>query len=130
MKALVYTIVILMGLNLNAGVGNFGKYVCQEYDRTTEKLLQKTVVLVQAGQAVDKLDENGHYIAMEAPYLLEVYEGINFFPIHSVRGTVISEDVNFHFTSEDGTIGFSMYLDEMEESGLSVNNQQSYYSCK
>lgn len=96
------------------------KFICQEYDRETEKLLNRTVVLTPRGEATEKLNDEGEYEAMQIPYSFELYEGIEFFPEISAKGTVLTEDVYFSFTSNDEKVGFSMYLDELEESGLSL----------
>ncbi len=98
------------------------RMVCQEYDRESDKLLNKTVVLTPTGPSKDKLDEKGEYIAVETPYLISIYEGSSTYTEQEFSGHVLSEDVNFNFESDDGKIVFYTYLDEPAESGLVIKD--------
>ena len=102
-----------------------GKFFCQEYDRKTEQMLSRSVVLTPIGEATEKLNEDGEYEAMLIPYQIEVFDGLKYFPVISTKGTALTEDVWFDFTSNDNKVGFSMYLDELEESGLSLISDDS-----
>lgn len=128
----IIKILLLSALTLSAFAEE--KFICQEYDRKTETLLNRTVVLTPMGQATEKLNDEGEYEAMQIPYAFELYEGIDIFPKVSAKGTVLTEDVWFSFTSHNQKVGFSMYLDELEESGLSLisdsGEEVAYFVCR
>ncbi len=98
------------------------RMVCQEYERESGKLLNKTIVLTATGPSKDKHDEKGEYIAVETPYLISIYEGSSTYTEQEFTGHVLSEDVNFDFESDDGKIHFYTYLDEPAESGLVIQD--------
>ena len=111
------------------------KYVCQEYIYGTEKILPRTVVLEQVGPSEDiyDADEDSEEYGWESktPYSVTIYEnGIKAYPYDRTKGFVLEADVMFEYKSEDGKVGFSMYLDEMNESSLSIDgNKVNNFFC-
>ena len=65
--------------------------------------------------AEDFTRENGKY-------LLEVYEGAKESPVATIEGAVESEDVMFFFNSTDGKTNLTIYMDELSESSLTLND--------
>ena len=135
MKIIILLILAsVIGSVAYAGDDMFDKYVCLEYDRKAETLSTDHIVLMPLqGDAKESLDENGNYIGMEKKYLLDVYIGRKL--IATYRGKVLQEDVHFQFTSDDGTANFHIYLDELEESGLTIVEDgkvilSSDYECR
>ena len=136
MKNLIPAALLLLTTSLSFA-GDYDKFVCQEYDRATEQLLQNTIVLSQTGEGKDKLNDQGEYIGYELPYSLELYEGLDVFPEFSAKGLVLTEDVYFGFEGKDKKgqkVNFTIYLDEMEEAGLvriaDGNEVFSDYICR
>lgn len=82
-----------------------GRWVCNEYDRSNESLKQRTAILSQNG----------------TQSVLELYEGAAVSAVSTHEGKIESEDVNVSFASADGKVGFHMFLDEMAESGLTLD---------
>jgi hypothetical protein len=94
------------------------RFVCREWDRTKETLKNRTVVL----QQTDKLGlTEGKKLAFD----FELYEGANVVAEKEAKGHAETEDVSFHFSSEDGALDFHIFLDEMDESGLSIDGKDA-----
>ncbi len=90
------------------------RWVCSEYDRADDKLKQRTVILAQT-------DTQGLVEGSALAFSLEMYEGSNVSPALSVDGKVEHEDVMIDFKSADDKVGFHLYLDEMNESALTLD---------
>lgn len=116
MKVILMASLVMMSLNAFAVAE---KFVCQEYDRKTEKYLQRSVVLTPTGEAVEAKDRQGRYTHMEIPYHVAMFNGPDWSSEVNVKGVVATEDVNFNFSSSDGKVEVYLYLDEMNESGMS-----------
>ena len=85
-----------------------------------------TLVLYKTGKHYEFNDENGEYVGVKAPFYLEVFRKGEYYPARvSAKGTVLTEDVYFEFTSEDKSVFFSIYLDEMETGKLVVKKGES-----
>ncbi len=100
------------------------KFVCTEYNRTTQKLGQKTVVLspLIQGEVIE---------GVPASYRLELFEGANVTAEFEVDGVVNTEDVSFDFSSNDLKVTFGIFLDELNESSLEVNGKDlGSYICR
>ena len=99
------------------------KFVCTEYDRHYDSLLQTTVVLMP----IDK----GEIKEGEAfKYSIEVYDGANVTPTLEAEGAVLTEDVMFNFESSDGKTKFHIFMDEMNEAGLELDGvAKGSYIC-
>ncbi len=127
MKNLFILFILLISFNSFS----FEKYVCQEYDRATKSMLNRTVILEKIGIASDHLDDEGNYEATKIPYKLSFFKGIEPFSESEHKGIVLTEDVWFEFTSKDKTITFTLYLDEWEEAYLTIKGQKtSYFVCR
>jgi len=101
------------------------RLVCNEYSRTTQNLKQTTVVLSPLNDGASVSDGD-----TEA-YQLEIFKGISEVPELSVPGIVSQEDVVFEFVSKDKKTEFTVYLDEMTESSLTVKGKQiGNYICR
>jgi|GEM_PF-1719770 len=109
-----------------SSISAFGaeKYVCNKYDRRTDKIEQSTVVLTPMQNG--RIEEG-----VPMKYRLELYEGASTSPKMDVEGVVLSEDVSFAFEANDKKTSFHIYLDEMNESSLSLNSKKSGdYICR
>ena len=93
-----------------------GHLVCSDYDRSTETLKQQTVVLSQRGTA--PIVEG-----RKIPFDLERFESAKMFAGQTSEGTVETEDVMFVFTSNDTKTVFNVFLDELSESGLTIEGK-------
>jgi hypothetical protein len=99
------------------------KYVCQEIDYDADQYKQRTVVLTQLNDK--KIEEN-----VAAPFMLELYEAVDVTPDLVVKGDVLTEDVMFAFESKDKSVRFQIYLDELDESTLTLKGIDSSYICR
>ena len=100
------------------------KYVCIEYSRSTDMLKQNVVVLTPAGRGVLR---DGGTLA----YTLEAFKGADTAPVWEISGIVSQEDVSFGFESNDGKTKFHIYLDELNESSLSISgHSRGSYICR
>ena len=90
------------------------KYVCSRFDRTTGRLLQNTVALhpLESGDVIE---------GVPLKYAFELYDGPSVTPSLRVEGTVVTEDVIFRFTSYDGKVRFNIFLEELNESNLTLD---------
>lgn len=102
----------------DAAANPAARWVCNEYDRADEKLKQRTVVLAQT-------DTQGLVEGSALAFSLEMYEGAGVSPKLSVDGKVEHEDVMVDFQSDDGKVGFNLYLDEMNESSLTLDGEDA-----
>lgn len=96
------------------------QYICKELqgDET------RTVVLTQVGSR--KIVEG-----KKEPFVLELYKTGQKTPLLVAEGTVETEDVMFNFTSADKRTVFGIYLDELDQSYLTLKGQKtSYFDCK
>lgn len=94
------------------------RWVCREYDRGTQAAKQRTVVIEQT-------DDQGLTEGKKLGFSIDLYKGAENYPELSAKGIAQTEDVSFNFKSSDGKVGFNIYLDEMNESGLTLNGQDS-----
>ncbi len=90
------------------------RWVCNEYDRADDRLKQRTVILAQT-------DSQGLVEGSPLAFSFEMYEGAGVSPATSADGKVEHEDVMVNFQSADGKVGFHLYLDEMNESALTLD---------
>jgi hypothetical protein len=90
------------------------KFVCREFDRDANKLAQRIVVLEQT-------DAQGLKEGKKLKFNLEVYNGANVGSEQSFAGTAQTEDVNFDFNSNDGKAAFHLFLDEADQSTLTLD---------
>lgn len=103
-------------------------FVCQEYDFKTGEMLNKTLVLAPIGKGFTSAISSGltHYV--------EIYENLATFTDESFMGTIEKEDVVFDFNSKDGKVNFTVFLDELEQSSLTViqdgKEVRSTYFCR
>jgi hypothetical protein len=109
---------ILLALLASSSALAGEKYVCNEYDPTTEQLLQTTVVLTQKG---DEPIVEGKSVK----FSLELFRGSSTEAEVSVAGKARTNDVKFVFTSDNRKVSFSMYLDEANQSSLSLSSRSS-----
>lgn len=100
--------------NVEAAKKPAARFVCREYDRATNALKQRTVVLQQK-------DGLGLTEGEKLAFDLEVYEGASVIPVREASGIAETEDVNFAFTSSDGAVTFRTFFDELEESSLTLD---------
>lgn len=121
MKSLMLSLIVSSVLSANALAAE--KLVCSEYSRRTSKLLQTTVVLVPSKDG--ELREGQKF-----PYRLELYKGAEVVADLEIDGAVLTEDVSFEFTSKDKKVRFHVYMDEMNESGLTVDGKTTSYICR
>lgn len=128
MKILVSIFTLVLTLNTFA----FEKYVCQEYDRKTEKILDRTIVLSPTGEPSDHIGEDGEYESTKIPYSFVIYKGLDTFRAYSQKGTVYTEDVHFRFEAKDSGLSFDLYLDEMEEGYLKLTSDAKidFFVCR
>jgi hypothetical protein len=124
--------ILLFTVTLTFNTFAFEKYVCQEYDRTSKEILNRTISLQPTGKPSDHLDENGEYESTKIPYSFTIYTGLDTFRARSVKGTVYTEDVIFNFIAADSSVSFDLYLDEMEEGYLKINSESktSFFVCR
>ena len=100
------------------------KLVCNEYDRGTEKILQKTFVLIH-------LDKKEVTDGANNRFVFEMYKGAKTYPEFTASGTVETEDVYFFFQSDDKKVEVSLYLDEMNETELGIDGKKvGDYICR
>lgn len=118
-------VLVIFGILIAAAVhAEPVKLVCQKYNRSSGHMLKQTVVLQQTGQG--KLEEG-----TPMKFQLEIFEGSESWTDTSVSGLVETEDVMFKFTSDDGKITFHVFMDELEESSLSIDGKdQGDYVCR
>src|SRR5262245_32853229 len=79
------------------------RFVCRQYDRGSEKLLSKTVVLKQTSEG--RVGDG-----RPATFGFELFEGARVVAEQEASGKVEVEDVSFTFKSTDGKVGFNMFL--------------------
>ncbi|MCB9091842.1 MAG: hypothetical protein H6621_03065 [Halobacteriovoraceae bacterium] len=109
---------------------DYQKYVCQEYDYQTGAVLDRTVVLSPVSDDNTDWDE-GEVVS----YKLEIYEDQSAWePEVEIEGLVTVEDVMFQFIGEDNEgreVSMMIYLDEMEESWLTIDgNKELQLNCR
>jgi hypothetical protein len=121
MKSMILALMVSCVLSASAFAGE--KLVCNEYSRRTSKLLQTTVVLTP-------MKEGEIREGQKFPYRLERFVGAEVMANLEVEGTVLTEDVSFEFTSKDKKLSFHVYMDEMNESGLTLEGKTSSYICR
>jgi hypothetical protein len=107
------TVLTLAGINAHAAGGT--KYICKEIDAEDAK---RTVILTQNG---DREFSEGE----REPFTLEVYKTGQKTPVLTAEGRVSTEDVMFTFRSFDRRTSFHIYLDELDQSALTVNRRSS-----
>jgi hypothetical protein len=92
------------------------KYVCNEQGG------KKTIVLTGENES---LKEGEKY-----SYTLELFEKSEVMSDLRVEGTVETEDVMFSFTSNDGKVSFMIFMDEMDQSHLTLNGKDAgQFTC-
>lgn len=108
-----------------SGIASAGeKYVCVEFDRATGDLKNSTVVLQQTGRGEIREGK-------PMGFSLEKFIGAEIVQDLGVQGTVLTEDVSFLFKSADQKVKFHIYLDEMDQSSLTVNGAaRGDYICR
>jgi hypothetical protein len=128
MKKIITLITLILAFNSFA----FEKYVCQEYDRDTQNILSRTIVLEPTGKPSDHLGEDGEYESTKIPYAFTLFDGLDTFRADSEKGTVFTEDVYFRFESSESDVTFELYLDEMEEGYLNLakGSETVYFVCR
>jgi hypothetical protein len=89
------------------------QYVCKEITGGNKR----TAVLTQDGN--QRIREG-----VEVPFHLEILPSGESVPTLAVRGTVQTEDVMFTFKSQDESVTFGIYLDEMDQAYLSVRGKK------
>ncbi len=106
------------------------KFVCQEFDRKTEKILTKTIVLEKTGKKLQgdfKIPEL-QFEASKTPYEMTIYKnGLKSWDAEVYKGYVYEEDVIFVFKAKGKQVSFKLYLDEMEEGYLQINRMRTQY---
>lgn len=122
MKMLFVLSSLVLSFNLLAAE----RFVCQEYDRSNGKALDKTVVLtpLSTGELND---------STVVKYQFELFDNQSeYFPSIDLKGSITTEDVMADFKSNDGSIFFRIYLDELNESYLYINNVsiKSGFNCR
>ena len=123
MKFAALTFATVVSALISASAFAADKFVCTEYDRKTDKLMQKTVALYP-------LEKGEIKEGTPMKYSFELHEGADVSATTEVNGTVLTEDVLFNFTSDDGKIEFHIYMDEMNEAGLTINGKtDGSYIC-
>jgi hypothetical protein len=124
--------ILLITLIFTSNTFAFEKYVCQEYDRSTEKILDRTMVLNPTGKPSDHLDESGDFESTKIPYSFTLYSGLDTFYARSIKGFVYTEDVIFKFIASDSELSFDLYLDEMEEGYLKLtkDTETVFFVCR
>lgn len=95
------------------------KYICKEIVNYGPK---QTLILTQVSDQVLRED-------VKERFLLEVYEGSEKQPRLISKGYVITEDVMVNFVSDNKKIKTIIYLDEMEETVLTVNKKETKFDC-
>lgn len=114
MKLSLITILTVCGTALSAFSAE--KYVCVSYNRANDRLSQETIVLTPklSGEVVE---------GVPAPYSLELFKGAKVSSLLEVDGVVNTEDVSFDFISNDKKVSFDIFLDEMNESSLTIDGK-------
>lgn len=125
-------IITLFFLMLTFNVFSYEKYVCQEYDVSTKKILQRTIVLEPVGEPSDHYDEDGNFNSQKIPYTFVIYKGLDTFNARPIKGFVFTEGVFFSFLSSESELSFEIYLDEMDEGDLYVSSDSktAYFVCR
>ncbi|MES3036476.1 MAG: hypothetical protein V4736_01095 [Bdellovibrionota bacterium] len=113
MKTLtVIAVSVLMSSFANANT----KYVCREIEGDK----QTVVLTLDEKKPVLDIKEGVKY-----KYTLALYRTNTYSPDLEVKGTVETEDVMFDFTSNDKRVSFSIFMDEMDQSNLSIRGEES-----
>lgn len=99
------------------------RMICSEYDRDTDKILSGSMMVYQT-------DNQGMVEGSPLAFSLELYKGPESWTNDEIVGTVETEDVHFFFSSADGSVTMSTYLDELAETTLTVNGVESSYICR
>jgi hypothetical protein len=99
------------------------RWVCRDYDRATEKLGQRTMILEQT-------DKKGLTEGEKLAFSLSLYEGAETYPSREADGHAETEDVVFSFASDDGSLSVHLYLDELGETSVTVDGQESDFLCQ
>ena len=121
MKSMMLALMVSSVFSASAFAGE--KLVCNEYSRRTSKLLQSTVVLTPLKDGVLREGE-------KFPYRLERFAGAAVMAELEIDGSVVTEDVSLEFTSKDKKVRFHVYMDEMNESGLTLQGKTTSYVCR
>lgn len=118
MKLLLLSFLLIISAPLFAHDSYNDKFACMEYDFQKGTPLTHTIVLeISNAKKGWTQTEDGEI----AKYRLTQYENLNVYPSTlSLKGTVLTEDVIFQFTSEDEKYIFNIYLDELDQSSLTV----------
>lgn len=117
MKTLLAVIVLSVSTSSFAGI----KYICKEITKNSWDN-KKTMILTQIGNA--SVEEGVKY-----PFQLEVFESGNSRAILSEKVTVETEDVMFGFSNKAKKISGMIYLDELEETSLTVGKKEYRFNC-
>ena len=127
MKSLFF-VTIFATLSTFASAAEASKYVCQEYDLETEKVMSATVVIESTGDTLPGFHEVDElqFEANKTPATMTVKEnGLRPFSTSTyIDGFVYEEDVNYLFKSEDGKTTFMLYLDETEQAYLELDGSE------
>lgn len=108
---------------LTVSTFSFGgtKYICKEITKNSWDN-KKTMILTQIGHS--SIEESVKY-----PFLLEVFESGNSRPVLSEKVTVETEDVMFGFSNKAKKISGMIYLDELEETYLTIGKKEIRFNC-
>ena len=124
MKALVLSLLIVTGFTVPAQADE-NKLVCRELsgDPTT------VVITLDPGQE-SKLSRGGSLKeGVKYDYTLEIYKKSQAYRDVEAKGQVETEDVMFNFESNDKKITLSVYMDELDQTTLTVDGNSTDMAC-
>ncbi|MES2962697.1 MAG: hypothetical protein V4760_02330 [Bdellovibrionota bacterium] len=101
------------------------KLVCRELEGD-----RQTVVLEIAPGQEAKLGRTGSLKeGVKYDFVLSLYTDNQAHTSKEFTGTVETEDVMFSFQSKDGKLSFQVYMDEMDQSSLTVDGKSTSFAC-
>lgn len=116
-------------LNSQAVVGNEYNFVCRDYSRTTGLDGSSTVVLTQTQKG--KVSDGGPARAFRLDFYRQGDPRSDHMPTWKKSGHVSLEDVSMFFVSDDKNVSFNIYLDELDESTLTLKGASKRdYHCR
>lgn len=116
-KMMIFTALMTLAVSASAQAGQ--KYICKEI---SPKLNPKTLVLTQIGNT--RIVEG-----RQAKFKLEVFVKNTAAPVISEIAVVETEDVMFAFQVKGKSIRGMIYLDELDQTSLTVNGKRFDFDC-
>lgn len=117
MKSFLFLASLLISAQSFAG----SKFICKEITEN-EWDQKRTMILTQEGD--ERVEEGTKY-----NFKLEVYDSVNSKPLVSEKVVVQTEDVLFQFSNKAKRIDGIIYMDEPDQTVLTIGKTKINFNC-